>query len=80
MARTTTITLTCDKCKANIVFDFQTPLRINSIQLAHIINGVEYPKDLAINMDFCGTFCMNSALDELITAQRKALIKELEIV
>ena len=78
MARTTTVIITCDRCKTSIVLDFQNPVRINSIQLAHIINSVEYPKDLAVNMDFCGTFCMNSALEELITAQRKALIKELE--
>ena len=79
MARTTTVTITCDRCKTDLKFGFQKPFRIGSILVHHIIAGEEHGRYLTVDMDFCGPFCMNSALEELITAQRKELDEALAL-
>lgn len=73
MARTTTVTITCDRCKTDLKFGFQKPFRIGSILVHHIIDGEDHVRHLPVDMDFCGTFCMNATLDELLLAQRKEL-------
>ena len=79
MARTTTVTITCDRCKTDLKFDFQKPFRIGSILVRHIIAGEEHVRHLTVDMDFCGTFCMYATLDELILAQRKELDEALAL-